>query len=281
MNANITLINYGDSKSQKTDSTGTAALTDVNVGMNTVKIEISGQEPIYTHIMIKKNDTVSKTINILTSMSNFIWDEYDHYNYSQPYVSAIPRHIVFTGNDIKMIGYTVKPFKDFLLTNGNDDPTSFVHANQKILSFNIKRDSNNWHTMEGGGFLFNVEIDQNLLYGHCVLVTEKGLKLYSINGVDVDSFRNGELGDVSTIGTLLGTYDIGNVLNNHEITLRITKGVLWKQISLWDGDDLIIDNMLLFNRYGDDFGPITSHTSHYCNQVSYFTFSDIQMSSIS
>lgn len=135
--------------------------------------------------------------------------------------------------------------------------------------------------MEGGGFLFNVEIEQNLLYGHCVLVTEQGLNLYSINGVDVDSFRNGEIGNVSTIGTLLGTYDIGNVLNNHEITLRITKGALWKQISLWDGDDLIIDNMLLFNRYGDDFGPITSHTSHYCNQVSYFTFSDIQMSSIS
>ena len=136
--ADIALINYGDSKSQKTDSAGTAVITDLNVGMNTIKVEIAGQEPIYTQIMIMKNTTVNKTINILTSMSNFTWDEYDHYNYSQPYVSAIPKHIVFTGNDIKMIGYTEEPIKDFLLTNGNDDPTSFVHTNQKILSFNIK-----------------------------------------------------------------------------------------------------------------------------------------------
>lgn len=281
VDVNITLINYGDSKSQKTDSTGTAVITDLNVGMNTVKIEISGQNPIYTQIMIKKNTAVNKKINILTSMSNFTWDEYDHYNYSQPYVSAIPKHIVFTGNDIKMIGYTVKPLKDFLLTNGNDDPTSFVHANQKILSFNIKRDANNWHTMEGGGFLFNVEIDENLLYCHCVLVTEQGLKLYEINGVDVESFRNGELGNISTIGKLLGTYDIGNVLDNHEITLRIKKNIFGKQISLWDGDDLIIDNYPLAKKFGEDFGPITSHISHYCSQVSHFTFSDIQMSSIS
>ena len=119
------------------------------------------------------------------------------------------------------------------------------------------------------------------MYCHCVLVTEQGLKLYEINGVDVELFRSGELGNISIIGTLLGTYDIGNVLDNHEITLRITKGIFCKQISLWDGDDLIIDNFPLIRRFGEDFGPITSHASHSCNQVSYFTFSDIQMSSIS
>ena len=52
-------------------------------------------------------------------------------------------------------------------------------------------------------------------------------------------------------------------------------------ISVWDGDDLIIDNYLLLNSYGEDFGPITSHTRHACSQISYFTFSDIQMSNIS
>ena len=40
-----------------------------------------------------------------------------------------------------------------------------------------------------------------------------------------------------------------------------------------------IDELYLPNEYGYAFGPITSHIKHDCSQVSYFTFSDIQMSS--
>ena len=280
-NAKITLINYGDSESKTTNSSGEVIFTGINVGTNTVKIEITGYEPLYSQVLIKKNDTVEIKINLLTSESKFDWNVYDHYNYSEPYSKTLEKHIVTTGNDIKMIGYSVAPIKDFMLTNGNDDDTSFVHSTQKILSFNIKRDANNWHTMEGGGFLFNVKIDDNKLYCHCILITAGGLKLYEINDIDVDDFRNGSIGNISKVGELLGTYDIGNVLDDHHITIRITKNVFWKVISVWDDDNLIIDSKILLSKYGEDFGPITSHTNHACSQISYFTFSDIQMSSIS
>lgn len=38
----------------------------VNVGTNTVKIEITGYEPLYSQVLIKKNDTVEIKINLLT-----------------------------------------------------------------------------------------------------------------------------------------------------------------------------------------------------------------------
>ncbi len=283
VDAKITLINYGSSKEIYTDSTGTATFSNQNAGRNTVKIEITGQEPIYTQILIVKDKATKRKINILTSTSNFDWNVYDHYNCSEPYSNTLPKHIVTNDNDIKMIGYSALPLKDFMLTNKNNDDTSFIHSSQKILSFNIKRDSNNWHTMEGGGFLFNVKVDETNLSCHCILITSGGLKLYDIRNVNIDNFRNGDLGDISQVGRLLGTYDIGNVLYSHNITLRITDtvGLSGKTISVWDGDDLIIDNYLLLNSYGEDFGPITSHTRHACSQISYFTFSDIQMSNIS
>lgn len=280
-NAKVTLINYGDSKNRTTNSLGIATFTDMNVGTNTVKIEVNGYEPLYSKVLIQKDKTVEIKINLLTSESKFDWNIYDHYNYREPFSATLEKHIITSGNDIKMIGYSAAPLKDFMLTNENDNNTSFVHSAQKIISFDIKRDANNWHTMEGGGFLFNVKTDDNKLYCHCILVTEGGLKLYSISNVDIDDFRNGSVGNISNVGTLIDTYNIGNVLDDHHITIRIINGIIGKKISVWDGDNIIIDDKVLINKYGNDFGPITSHTNHACGQISYFTFSNIQMSSIS
>ena len=47
--------------------------------------------------------------------------------------------------------------------------------------------------------------------------------------------------------------------------------------SLYDGENLVIDNYKLNDKYGNGFGSITSHKSHDCNQRSYFTFSNITM----
>ena len=71
--------------------------------------------------------------------------------------------------------------------------------------------------------------------------------------MDVDLFRDGQAGNISGVGELLGTYDIGNVLANHEITLRIID----QKITLWDGNDIIIDNYkLTYNTNSHDFGLI-------------------------
>lgn len=123
--------------------------------------------------------------NTLTAQDSFAWNEYDHYNYKEPYYSQLnlPRHIISDGNNIKMMGYGEVAYKDFLLVN--DDSNS-----RKIFTFDIQRDQTDWHSMEGGGFLFNSSVTGNTLNGFCVLITQSGLKLIEITNADLNSFRN-------------------------------------------------------------------------------------------
>lgn len=224
--------------------------------------------------MVKKNKTVTKNIYLLSASSNFDWIKYDHYNYKQPYVNSLPKHILFEKDSIKMMGYTQDAIKDFLITNDINNGDSYA-LTQKYLSFKIERDKNDWHTMEGGGFLFNILYKNKKISGYCILVTQGGLRLYELKNIDAQSFSDGKNGNISKIGKLLGQYNIGDVLSQHKISMRVTNN----NVSLWSDDKIIMDNYKLPREYGYDFGPITSHSKHDCRQQSFFTFSDIQMSS--
>ncbi|MDR0196684.1 MAG: hypothetical protein LBI36_00480 [Oscillospiraceae bacterium] len=169
-----------------------------------------------------------------------------------------------------MIGYCVSPLKDFLLVE--DEGNS-----RKIFDFDIQRDGTDWHSMEGGGFLFNTSVKNGNIQGFCVLITQSGLKLIEITGVSVDSFRNGYYAYVQNAGRLLNTYPITNLYAEHHFKIEVDKST----ISLWDGNTLIIDGYELpDNDYGFGYGPITSHASHGCYQQSYFTFANITMETI-
>lgn len=208
--------------------------------------------------------------NTLTAQDTFAWTEYDHYNYDDYYLPTLPKHIQYNGDDIKMVGYSRDPFKDFLIVEDDND-------SRKILTFDIQRDSNNWHTMEGGGFLFNASVRENILSGFCVLITQYGLKLVEISEANLDEFRNGSKRNVQNYGKLLGTYPMSNLYAEHHIKIEVNNSV----VSLWDGDILLIDKFELpENDYGYGYGPIISHTSHSCSQQSYFTFSNIVMSNV-
>lgn len=208
--------------------------------------------------------------NTLTAQDTFAWTEYDHYNYSDYYLPTLDKHIIYDGDNIKMLGYSYAPLKDFLLVEDDDD-------SRKILSFDIQRDQTDWHSMEGGGFLFNASVKNNTLSGFCVLLTRYGLKLIEITGVNVNSFRNGSYEYVQNAGRLLATYPISNVYAEHHIKIEIDSS----KISLWDDDELLINQYELPERdYGYGYGPITSHGSHGCWQQSYFTFSNIVMETV-
>ena len=126
----------------------------------------------------------------MTATTGYDWDIYDHFDYEEEYGTTLEQHIEINDSDIKMIGYTKAPFKDFLLTHENDTIGSFVHSPRKILSFNLDKDDATdlqgayWHTLEGGGFLFDVSItdqdeeNEGKLTAHCILVTPSGLKIY-------------------------------------------------------------------------------------------------------
>ena len=72
---------------------------------------------------------------------------------------------------------------------------------------------------------------------------------------------------------------IGDVTAEHSISINIRKGTM-ETITVLDGGEIIIENLEVDKLDGDDYGPITSHDSHWCEQESWFTFSDIQMSNV-
>lgn len=198
----------------------------------------------------------------LTARDTFAWIEYDHPNYNTQ--SPYTKHIVYEEDNIKMLGYTAVPYKDFLLVPDDND-------SRKIFTFDIQRDTTDWHSMNGGGFLFNTVIEDNTISGYYVLITGNGLKLYSLNALNLDTFRN-----TGNQGTLLQTFPFSNVYDEHHIVINADS----ESLSLWDGENIVINDYSLPTQYGNGYGPITSHASHGCSQRSYFTFANITMQTI-
>lgn len=212
---------------------------------------IPGQDPIHNY----------------SSRSDWAWKEYDHPNYDVP--EGYDRHIVKNDQSIRMYGYLVKPYKDFCYLDDN--------SKNKVLQFDIQRDQtsnkdreNDWHSMQGGGFLFNTAIDDdaNTINGYYVLVTQNGLDLYELDNADLNRFRNSSMN-----GKHLKTFSFADKFASHHIKVEVNA----KSVSLWDGETKVIDNYPLTTIRGNGFGPITTHKSHDCEQRSYFTFSNFSM----
>ncbi|MDE5781318.1 MAG: hypothetical protein K2I03_07535, partial [Lachnospiraceae bacterium] len=209
----------------------------------------------------------------LTAQDTFAWTEYDHYDYNDSYVQKLPKHIIYDGKDIKMVGYFGAPFKDFLYIDGED-------SSRKVFEFDLQRDYNNWHSMEGGGFLFNTKIseEEDSIQGYCILVTASGLQLVQINKVKLSYFRGGSYNNMYHTGKLLRTFPMQNLYDEHHIKIVTDKNIL----TVYDGEKLLIDEYVLpddgVDAYG--YGPIISHLGHGCSQQSYFTFKNIVMQTI-
>ena len=231
------------------------------------KLEKAGVEVEYTSV-----ETTA-----LTAKDEFAWEEYDHYNYADRYLPTLPKHIIYEGNNIKMIGYSVAALNDFLYI-ADESPS------QKILSFDLQRDTTNWHSMEGGGFLFNTHIDKetNTIEGYAVIITEVGLKLVRINKTNLDTFRNHTANHLETFGRRLATFHIGNVYAKHNFRILIDENKIWLWDTVDNTENLVINGYELKDEiisYG--YGPVVSHASHGCSQQSYFTFENIRMETIS
>lgn len=218
-----------------------------------------------------KVSTVSSSA--LTAQDTFAWKEYDHYDYKDSYGQQLPKHILYDGKDIKMLGYFRAPLKDFLYIDDND-------SSRKVFEFDLQRDGTDWHSMEGGGFLFNTVVseEENYIQGYCILVTQSGLKLVQMNKTDLSKFRNGSYSTVQKTGRLLQTFKITDLYAEHHFKIIVDKNVL----TVYDGDKLIINEYVLpedeIDAYG--YGPIISHGSHNCGQQSFFTFKNIVMQTI-
>ncbi len=229
--------------------------------------------------------TVSTTT--LTAKDKFAWEEYDHYNYADRYLPTLDKHITFTDDSIKMVGYSYAPLRDWLYVNDG------ISA-KRVLSFDMVRDATDWHSMEGGGFLFNTSIEEitpevpegstetpapiKKMNGYCILLTQGGFKLIKFTDLDVESFRNGAYGSAQSAGKVLQTVPVANVYDNYNVRIIASSRLL----SVYVNDKPAIENFVLESENtGTGFGPIICHDSHGCSQQSYFTFSNIKMSTLS
>ena len=205
----------------------------------------------------------------LTAQDTFAWKEYDHYNYRDKFDITLEKHILYEGTDIRMVGYAEYSFNDFLYVPDED-------AGTKVFEFDLQKDATDWHSMEGGGFLFNTSIreEENEIQGFCILFTQTGLKLIKIDCNRFTSFRGCVYRWLQDAGKLLQTFPVDNLYDNHHFKIVVDS----RTISVWDGEKLVIDNFILpENDYGYGFGPIVSHKQHFCEQQSYFTFKNITM----
>ena len=223
-----------------------------NGRFSSTTLHIPGEEPIHTY----------------NSNAEWVWTAYDHPNYDTS--SGYDKHIIIDGDNIKMDGYLQAGYKDFLYV---DDKNS----TRRIFELDFQRDQTsrydseyNWHSMYGGGFLFNTSIneEENTISGYYILITDSGAELFKIDNMAFDTFRNSE-----NRGERLSTFTFDNRFDKHHIKIDVSSN----SVSLYDGEALVIDNYRLAENYGNGFGPITSHIGHDCEQRSYFTFSNITM----
>jgi len=216
-----------------------------------------------------------------------IWDVYEHtgykFSYIYPQPPDRPHSIVQVGTrSIGFLGFNIEGYKDFLYMPNNDpDVKTFFFDLVREDDYNPSWSYQNWHSIEGGGFLFNTTIDKanNIIEGYCILVTENAtLKLVKINSTDLSDFRDGWYDDVEYSGYCLKTASIPGVgsFDNMSFIIRVSS----TEISVWCNGVRVLDKETLPTAsasYG--FGPIVSHRWHGCEQLSGYTFSNIVMES--
>ncbi|MBP5433123.1 RHS repeat-associated core domain-containing protein [Ruminococcus sp.] len=222
----------------------------------------------------------------LTAKDTFAWKEYDHYNYVDRYLPTLDKHIIYDENAIKMLGYGWAPLRDWLFV---DDGVSA----KRVLSFDMVRDRTDWHSMEGGGFLFNTSIKKvktesedpeaepvtkEIMNGYCIILTSGGFKLIKLTDIDVEEFRNGGInGTVQGAGQVLTSVGVKDVYADYNIKIVANN----RLVSVYINDEQLINNFILPDtQTGNGFGPIICHDYHGCSQQSYFTFSNIKMSTV-
>ena len=146
-------------------------------------------QPVTNTIPVVIVTNLPGTWQIFDNVGN--WQEDPFPTGDDPRGNVFNRHIVVIGNAVYFYGNGVHPFKDFLYL-----PSSEAAA--KSFTINLDLCGIKYHSMEGGGFLFNTKIDGGLLSGYCALFTITGrvnnidtyaVILYKIDGVDVATFH--------------------------------------------------------------------------------------------
>lgn len=245
--------------------------TQLNEAVKTKLLE-AGINPKYVTIMdasasaatVKDTTHVHSGLESWRTSSNIPEVETADYNHVQ---------ITNDGKTLAFYGYTSPAYKDFMITNGNP-------SGKKIITFDMDESKVDYHSMEGGGFLFNTEVDgEGILRGYAILYVQNGIQVLQIDGINVNDLHNEKskaLSNMSNVSQLGVLYPKG-ISKQHSIKIVIDD----QKLNMWDNGELTIDGLILPKVYGNEFGPIVSHVSHSCHVISIFTFDNMTLYSTS
>ncbi|WP_212941546.1 S-layer homology domain-containing protein [Paenibacillus antibioticophila] len=199
----------------------------------------------------------------------------EQYSFITPSVETADYNHVQVSNEGKTLtfyGYTVPGYKDFMLTDGSP-------AGKKIITFDMDESKVDYHSMEGGGFLFNTQIDgAGKLSGYAILYVQGSIKVYKLDSIDASALHNETSRALSSMPgvTSVGSFTKGSA-TQHTIKIVATDTTL----NMWDNGDQLIRNLSLPDVYGNEFGPIVSHIGHSCDIISIFSFENMKLYSTS
>ena len=186
-----------------------------------------------------------------------------------------PHIVIRDDGQVVFYGYGAPAYKDFMLSV--NDAVSDKH-----FSFDMDESKVDYHSMEGGGFLFSIAVndqstsstDDDTMSGYAVLFTEDGTNLYRLTDVHVKDFHDTEDDEMEYVDGIelieSGNKDTSNT--QHTIKIDIVENVL----TVMDNDVLAFDNVTL-EVVGNRFGPLVSYASHGCSQLSWFVYDNLKM----
>ncbi|MEO2202142.1 hypothetical protein ABGV42_00105 [Paenibacillus pabuli] len=213
----------------------------------------------------------------VSAKDSFAWQRYSHNFSDTAYAGATSDtgyttdHIVSNGKKLTFYGYDTYGYRDFMLM---PDSTS----GKKTFTFDLNEAGIQYHSMQGGGFLFNVKSEGGLISGYVLLYEESGIRLYQIANASITSLRDM---DTSSIGNIPGVTQITTFAKpfgtNHSVKIEVTP----QSLDMWDNGTQIVKSYALPQIFGNSFGPIASYVPHACTILSYFTFENLQMQMVS
>ena len=231
------------------------------------KLAAADVDPKYVSIMDAKSDRVSVTDPTFVHTGYSTW-------YSGDYPALVTpdyNHVQITDGTYTFYGYTEDAYKDFILTSG-------APSGKKTITFDMDESKVDYHSMEGGGFLFNSKIDgQGNLSGYAILYGQYGIYVYKLENVNAQAFhntRNARMGyGISGVTQVQYYPKTDTTQKHHSIKLIATN----KSLNMWDNGAHVIQDLSLANVYGDEFGPLVSHDAHDCEVISIFTFENMKL----
>lgn len=188
-----------------------------------------------------------------------------------------PHIVTHDDGSVTFYGYGSPAYKDFMLSKDNT-------VSDKSFKFDLDGSAVDYHSMEGGGFLFSIAVNDqstsdaadDTMSGYAVLFTQGGTNLYQLTDVNIADFHDESGNAMEYVNgvSLLDTYAKDDSTEQHYIQIDIVNNVL----TVRDNEVMAIDGYPL-DVVGNRFGPLVSYESHGCEQLSWFVYDNLKMGS--